>query len=95
MGENALIYRREYSFFSMKMLKPQARKKAEAQRKWRAKNPDAEKKYNPQAAKRYFERYHADWQFRGCELDRQREYYEQNREKILARIKAGKARKKG
>ncbi len=74
----------------MKMLKSQASKKTEFQRKWRAKNPDAEKKYRPQVARRYFERYHTDWRFRGSELDRQREYYAQNREKILARIKAKK-----
>ena len=70
----------------------QQHRKAEAQRKWRAKNFDAAKKYNPNVAKRYFERYHTDLKFRGSELDRQREYYEQNREKVLARIKARKLR---
>ncbi len=86
MGKNVLSYR--CTVCSIKMLKSQASKKTESQRKWRAKNPGAKKKYNPQAARRYLERYHTDLKFQANELDRQREYYERNREKVLARIKA-------
>ncbi|NUM33436.1 MAG: hypothetical protein HUU50_02735 [Candidatus Brocadiae bacterium] len=92
MGNNVLSYR--CTVFSIKMLKSQASKKTESQRKWRARNPDAEKKYNPQVARRYLERYHTDLKFQADELDRQREYYDRNREKVLARIKARKAREK-
>lgn len=53
-------------------------------------NKKTQKKF---MARQYRERYQTDEKFKEAERDRKRDWYERNREKVIARVQANKAKK--
>ena len=54
------------------------------------KNKKTQKKF---MARQYRERYQTDEKFKEAESDRKRDWYERNREKVIARVLENKAKK--